>query len=106
MKKLLFIFLVTLCANFYAQNLTADHGSYTNCTGSIQLFNFDFTAIEGDVINSNIGVNNSLNICCNYSNNPSNSGCIYLDITVEPGTLGVSFGLGGATGSTSIYHEL
>jgi gliding motility-associated-like protein len=88
-----------------AQTETTDHGSFTNCTGGIKLFTYDFTAISGDVINTNIGVTNSLNICCNYSMNPSNSGCIYLDIVVEPGTLGVSFVLAGATGSTSIYYE-
>jgi gliding motility-associated-like protein len=105
-RFIFFLITINLTLGLVAQTVTNDHGNFTGCTGGIQLYTFDFTAISGDVINANIGVTNSLNICCGYSNNPSNSGCIYLDIIVEPGTLGVSFGLGGATGGTSIYYNV
>jgi large repetitive protein len=104
-KLQLFVLFTSLGSGLIAQTVTTDHGNFTGCTGGIQLYTYDFTAVAGNVINTNIGVNNTLNICCNYSNNASNSGCIYLDIVVEPGTLGVSFALAGATGSTSIYYE-
>ena len=86
-----------------SQIMSTDYGNYLPCSGPIELYVFDFTATGSNAITqAGINIQNSDNQCCGL---PTNNGCLFFDVYIDPGATGVSFSQTGAGGSIIIYYE-
>jgi hypothetical protein len=102
--KLFLFYLILLLPNFgWGQVMSTDYGNFTPCSGAIALYEFDFTATGSNQI-TQAGINsaNSDNQCCGL---PNNNGCLFFNVYIDSGAIGVSFSQIGAGGSVDIYYE-
>ena len=96
-----FIFFGTFYS--HSQGLSTDYGNYIPCSGPIALYTFDFTATGSNTITqSGINIVNADNQCCSL---PTNNGCLFFNVIVDPGATGVNFTQTGAGGSVVIYYD-
>jgi len=99
----LFFFFVLLPSLGFSQAMSTDYGNFSPCSGSIALYEFDFTDTVTNVLTqANVNIANSDNQCCGL---PTNNGCLFFDVIIDPGATGVSFSQTGAGGSVQIYYE-
>ncbi|MEJ6617600.1 MAG: PKD domain-containing protein [Crocinitomicaceae bacterium] len=96
-----FIFFGTFYS--HSQGLSTDYGNYIPCSGPIAFYTFDFTATGSNTITqSGINIVNADNQCCSL---PTNNGCLFFNVIVDPGATGVNFTQTGAGGSVVIYYD-
>ena len=87
----------------FSQATTTSYGNFAPCSGPIALYVFDFTSTgSNQITQAGINIQNSDNQCCSE---PSNAGCLFFDVYVDPGATGVSFSQTGAGGNVDIYYE-
>jgi gliding motility-associated-like protein len=99
----LLVMLHTLAYNSFSQGLSSNYGNFTPCSGPVALYTFDFTAtVNNSITQANISIQNSDNQCCSE---PSNAGCLFFNVIVDPNAIGVVFQQTGAGGNVSIYYD-
>lgn len=86
-----------------SQIMSTDYGNFAPCSGPIEMYEFDFTATQSNTITqAGINIVNADNQCCTE---PTNAGCLFFNVFIDPGATGVSFSQSGAGGNVEIYYE-
>lgn len=68
-KLLLIVLLIIRVVEVTSQTFTTDFQGFTECSGPLKLFIFDFTSTTNNSITQTVSTQNSDNQCCGLANN-------------------------------------
>jgi gliding motility-associated-like protein len=102
LRTLVALFVLVFSSVSFSQTMTTEYGNFSPCSGPIALYIYDFTTTENNTLSqSGIGIQNSDNECCTE---PTNAGCLFFHVYIDPNATGVQFQQSGAGGNVDIYY--